>query len=402
MNVIVTLIRDEQDILEDFVAHHLRMNFDKIIIFDDQSEVKVAKLVEGLPKRLSNRVEVHEIDFDFYRSEKPPAELYDAELYGRMNASKQIYFLNYAIKHLVDPDSWVAFIDADEFIWLPVGDVATLRAEIAANGYCGIILDWLNYGHAFNISPPLHNNVASYIWRASTVHGEGKYFGSIRDLYELSSPHFPQVQPSRQVCDAFYDVRSDLFSARQWTADEIRARPHLKHFMVRDIETFFRKKARGRIATSQSVESDSPYWSDRIRQISISNEIVDPEFAEAIIQDRLAAGLPTDQHQRALDQAKISMANSAHFAAFLDFDWIRKEMPEYKNLSDSSIILTLLRENKLDASVLRFARVPDDFEPETYRKLNKDLEKLNAQQLRNHFAKHGRGEKRTYRDPESP
>jgi hypothetical protein len=91
-------IKDENNIIKQWINHYLNLNFDHIYLVDDQSKTPIKNIINN-NEYLKNKITVITIDFssdDFYNCTPifVNSLLYDENLYKTYNKSKQIYMLN--------------------------------------------------------------------------------------------------------------------------------------------------------------------------------------------------------------------------------------------------------------------------------------------------------------------
>src|SRR5689334_24582370 len=109
-NVIFTLLKDEDNLVIDFVVHHLAIVFDRIIIFDDLSAIPVSDLISTMPEKIRAKVICHRLRSDYYDwATDPDVPYMDESLFTQFRHSKQMYFCSLVLVHHVAPTDWVAF-----------------------------------------------------------------------------------------------------------------------------------------------------------------------------------------------------------------------------------------------------------------------------------------------------
>ena len=396
---VVILVKDEDDFIVDCIVHHLALGFDGIIVFDDLSDVPVATLVAALPEAVASRVTCHRFQLDFYRWHGHNIDpLFDAELYSRFASTKQMYVYNYALAHCLDATDWCAFVDADEFIWL--GEQTTLaafRRSIQDRGYSAVVFDMLLYGHSFRVLPEQPRNVASFLWCDEEYHGHGKFYAHVGAIREIRDAHFPTLGSAGLVADALGQVRtvpSKPNVRRHATNAHV---PHLKHFIIQDIYTCFRRRVRPRISSAHPMSHRNRSWIDRAGMLERTSRAVDFDLAISLLRDRKNLGLDITQHAGVFSQSLSDIPLADRLSAELDYGFLRDMMRPDTEIDDLELLFAFFSMPNPDRTWLRLRQLPPDFDPATYCALNPDLVVFSTRGLIKHYLHHGRDEGRRYK-----
>ncbi|MDR3572395.1 MAG: glycosyltransferase family 2 protein [Anaerolineaceae bacterium] len=396
-NLIITTMKDEDNLVVDFIVHHLGIGFDKIIIFDDFSKTPIGDYISILPDELRKKVECYRLpEHFFYQNEPPFGELYDDKVYARFSKNKQMYLCNFAMKHFCKPTDWVALTDVDEFISIPTQrTIGVLRQEIERRGYSAISLTMLVYGHSFNLVAPKDNNLCAFIWRAQKYSFHGKFFAHIGALSDVSSPHYPPMHAVGLFCNGRFEQceRENCFDTAQKQDFKM---PHLKHYMILDVYSCLSRRMRAPLDRGP-YRPDEGAWVNRIEMFRWSSSVVDATLATSVLNARVRAGLDITAHARALSNALELVQNYEDTSGTLDFDFIRSELNRSSDESDGALLFRVFSQNPPDSSLLRFFTLPNDFEVETYRAMNPALSSLSKYDLKKHFLNYGRFEGRPYK-----
>ena len=115
---ICTKVKDEQHIIREWVRHYLRLGFDRIIIYDDNSYPPVKKTLRD--------------------NDNDAVIIIDTPTTNQAEAYKD------GLSRCEDLD-WVLLCDADEFIWTDGRDLK-LYLTSAPEQVGTILLNWLTYG----------------------------------------------------------------------------------------------------------------------------------------------------------------------------------------------------------------------------------------------------------------
>lgn len=132
-----TVIKDEQQYLEEWINHNLNLGFDEIWLYEDFNSIPHNDICDKYPQVHLNKIE---------------------DIESKINVrDKQTSTWNYFINEYKDQFDWVAFIDIDEFIMFDEGwDFYKLLNEYQNEG--GIYLFWQMFnasGHIDNPHTPL-------------------------------------------------------------------------------------------------------------------------------------------------------------------------------------------------------------------------------------------------------
>jgi hypothetical protein len=399
-NTIFTIIRDDKNLLEDFLVYHLSIGFDKIVIFDDMSEIPVSEFLEALPERFQSCVECFRItsEYNTWTLSDDHGEYYDAELFSRISESKQMYFGNYFLKHQACSNDWVSFVDVDEFISLGKDflSISGLREAISAHGASAMVFDALIYGHGFNLLPTSTGSLCSFIWRSKEVRGFGKFghckfFAHVGSLLELETPHFPTLFNKELVIDYQFEVRNSLEEKSYIYRDDIT---HLKHYSIQDVFSCFQRKMRGRISRTNQITAEDPQWIDRIETLQHTSACKDEQFAASIVSLRAKNGMPIYGHILSLCKSLESLPRIARLSPTLDSSYLRKMLGLPENQKESTVLMAYFSDANPDPRWLRFETLPEEFDFVAYKAINDDLKNMTERELIVHYFMYGREEGR--------
>jgi len=397
-NVIATMLKDEDNLLEDFVIHHVDLGFDRIIFFDDGSAAPVEKTLSNLPERYREKTQVERIDVDYYgwRSSND-AKYFEEDLYKAWARSKQMYFANLAIRRYLQPTDWVAYTDVDEFLWLGAfPTIDAYREEIQRRGFQAVILTMVLYGHGYNLTPPQQNNICSFIWRADNFFGHGKFFAQVGALEKVKTPHFPTLFNPALVCDRNFNPRTEEYDWNRPKVPDFNT-PHLKHYTVLDAYSCFRRRIRARVSAIEPVAPTDGAWVARMNLLWSTSIETDITLATSLIHARAKAGISVTSHVQGLAKALEVAKNVRGIGPNLDFEYLRQQMNIASSVSDAETLFTFVKQPKPDMRMLRFLHLPVDFTIEEYRSFNNDIRYYSPRQLELHYLNYGMKENRPYK-----
>lgn len=228
MITLVSIMKNEQSYIVEWVAYHRVVGVDRLRIYENGSDDQTLALLQAL--HAAELVELIEWA-------NPPA-----------GESPQVSAYNHAVQQLGKTSEWLAFIDADEFI-VPVED-ETVGAAIdkvvvaAATEVGAIAVNWRTFGSSgrrvrgpglvmerFTMCAPdamVPNNCLKTIARASSL--------------ESMHIHLAKIRSGAYVNDLGQDVQTYGNGMTQTVSHK---RLQINHYMVKSLEEFSIKRARG-------------------------------------------------------------------------------------------------------------------------------------------------------------
>ena len=130
---IITIIKDEQLYLEEWIAYHLKLGIDKIFIYEDINSSSHSYITSKY-----QNVELRHV-LDLFKTEQERAD----EIIRRLDLQKfQNNYFNLAYKTVRPYFDWCFIMDVDEYITID-DDLHTILAKY--NDYDAFMLQWQNY-----------------------------------------------------------------------------------------------------------------------------------------------------------------------------------------------------------------------------------------------------------------
>ena len=172
----VTCVRDEADVIEEWIAHHLALGVERIHIFDNMSEDATRPKIEAIARQVPGVT---------VQSWSPPTE-----------PQKAAYSLGLEMMRAEGVD-WCAFLDADEFIGN--GRAGGVGAE-AADSFAALLgrhashdaigLNWALFGSSGHFAQPAGLLQEAFLRRAEDGFSVQRHIKSIvRPQHTLSVYH---------------------------------------------------------------------------------------------------------------------------------------------------------------------------------------------------------------------
>lgn len=140
---ICTIIKDEQEYLEDWIKYHLELGIDKIFILEDIDSTSHKYIAD---KYIDN------------------VELYSYDKFGFAEKQKQLTLLNTLLNYIksLKEFDWCFVIDADEYITLENENDKLDNILNLFNDYNEVVIFWKNFGTNRHIHKPDYSKVNSY------------------------------------------------------------------------------------------------------------------------------------------------------------------------------------------------------------------------------------------------
>jgi hypothetical protein len=206
--MIATMVRDDNDYLDEWVDYHLTIGFEHILIYDHKS-------IDPVQSKWESKVTVKRIELDLPFSE---------------------YIHHFTFRDY--KPFWIMISDVDEFlVLLQHKDVKELLVNYEKFGGLGI--PWSMYGSSGHIKKPIGMVKDNYLWRTIDPI-EPQYVKTItntRFYKNIEDPHF--VYSHRNlVNEAFEPFTGSLASSP-------RKLCKLNHYFTRSYEEWILKRNRG-------------------------------------------------------------------------------------------------------------------------------------------------------------
>lgn len=243
--VIVAMAKQEKHYIKDWVAYHLRIGFDKIYLYDNNDEN--GEKYDELLKEYVDADQLKIIDIRGKKGMQNP--MYNASYYAM-------------------PYKWMAVIDIDEFIWFnetgKYNNIKTFIDTVSKQMNChqtGILLQWHSYAASGDDKP---SNIP--IWQANSkllpygsrkdsrceyIHNWSKTI--YRSGYAITvNEHFGwdfkwdyDTRAEYHMCRHVDYNGKPIFKDRLINISEeefLKQDVYVKHFLLRNIDDFFRNK----------------------------------------------------------------------------------------------------------------------------------------------------------------
>ena len=367
------MINDDTHIINEWIIHHIiNINIDHIYIYDDRSKISINKTISILPEDIRKKVTVIRIedDINFYNHDDFKNSIYyDIELYIKSENIKQIYFHNHFLKNYKNVSKWCYLCDVDEFIYLN----DNINLDNILNEYDNfdiIFIPWLIYGSSFNIEQPDGLVINNFKYHSNKYHKIGKSFYKMNNINYISNPH---IINNNHTCFQF-----------SYTEKLFDLPIHINHYQINSVKTYISRKLKleigyvgGKIRDPNDIFlfmlSNNDMYSDIMNKFSENINIILKKDASNNVEDNLNI---------------IYCINCLYVNDTLIY-----------NISSYNELLKIL-----NSDTIKYAKfkdlLPNDFDVDNYRLLNKDLNNLTESELLNHYILFGSNENRKYKNNE--
>ena len=242
--IIHTMMKDEDNLIYDFVMHHiLNIGFEHIYIYDDNSIVSIQDHIKIMPPDVQQKVTVIRIDFDILnKNDLIKNNFYDEDIFIKCGKYKQKYIQTYFTKNNYEKAEWCFYCDADEFIYLKenvnIHDILTKYDD-----YNSIYIPWLIYGSSYYYKEEEQKNrsvLEMFRLHSEKYDNSGKSIvkmASIKDIIFTTTHFIHNTKP--YVLNYFgkpYDTDNDI---------------HICHYNIQCIQTYIRRKLRHEIGNKE-------------------------------------------------------------------------------------------------------------------------------------------------------
>lgn len=217
---ICCIIKDEHRYIREFVEHHLKLGFDKIYLFDNHSS-------HGYNTELHDYIDTKQVEITKWDNDQK-------SLYNHVCSEE--------FKQWQEND-YMAFIDADEFIYLDEGTTLdSLVARIDEHNWCGLALQWKNYNANEHIKRPAGSLKENY----TTLCFESRNWCKciVKPLYVSYWPSCHYCCP-RQNKLYVHTLSGKVVFSKGSCGDSCYSPAHIKHYFTKSWEDWVERLKRG-------------------------------------------------------------------------------------------------------------------------------------------------------------
>lgn len=232
---IVAIIKNEADYLDEWIKYHKIIGVEHFYLFNNESDDNTEKILRKYVKEGT----VTLIDFP-----------------GR---ERQHDAYNYALNTWRNESEYMAFIDADEFLFLDVGDgnlyscVSSLLKKYSAHV---LVVNWCIFGSSHKKEKPEGLVIENYVWRSNKNNEYNKHIKTIcnpRRVIGFRSSHYVTGLANRYVVGTNGKQVSGALS-NEVCFDYLR----INHYFTKSLYEFEKKRKRG-MADQPGIRDDSNF-----------------------------------------------------------------------------------------------------------------------------------------------
>jgi hypothetical protein len=231
-SILFTNARDEPNIAE-WVAHHLLLGFDKIVVFDHLSNVPISSLIKN---NFDNRLNIIKVD-----------SVGAVKLNLMKNALDIANKGNY---------SWMLYLDADEFLNLNGFSNIKVYLDLFKEAD-SIGINWLMFGTSGHKNQPKGLITENFVRSELRLNSHVKSFARPSTIANIINPHYyVMVNPLR--CFSGNGTRMKMGPFNNQPLPFIKARAYIAHYYTQSEEEHMRRKSRMLDDGSVNKSADFP------------------------------------------------------------------------------------------------------------------------------------------------
>lgn len=230
---LVAIAKNEGRFLTEWLAYHLRLGFDRIFVYDNESNDDSARILDSLAEE--------------YPVKRIP-------WLSEPKKSPQIAAYNHALANHLSGYDWVAFVDCDEFIVLHEDADMAEFLERFGDDVGAVALNWITFGSDGQKTCDYELVTQTFRSGPHDKFGNNHHIKTIARVgcIESMAIHHAELKTGRWVHASGAPL---TMSKTKGIADLIDHRiAHLNHYQIKSREDFDQKIARGRAGAS----SDDP------------------------------------------------------------------------------------------------------------------------------------------------
>jgi SAM-dependent methyltransferase len=234
---VVAIARNEAPYLLEWIAHYRVLGFDRIVIYDNDSNDASWRILTPLARA---------------------GEIEAVHWHVRPGVHKQESAYAHALQRLRDELEWCLIVDLDEFVMLDegtgIGDILPSDPAIGA-----VALSWRVFGSAGHLQRAPGLTIERFTKCEPTNEGTIKCLVRPRDVLHMRT-HFPQLAHSRIV-----DSLGNAVAPGNPVSPPLQGPARIHHYCTRSWEEFECKRARGRGGGAHGSRRDASLFAQMDR-----------------------------------------------------------------------------------------------------------------------------------------
>ena len=215
--ILFTNARDENNIKE-WVAHHLLIGFDNIIIFDHKSKKPIHRVLYNF----DNRIKVFEC---------------------KMTGPIKITCMKLAVKLAKKYNAtWMLYLDADEFLclnkWKGIKQMLSFFPH-----FDSVAINWLMFGSNYLTNDPSGLLLENYTKSDKIINKHVKSFVRPNKVQNVTNPHFFVIYNSFKMGNVFNkQMIRPHFCFNDYNVPHWVAPAYVAHYVYQSEETYTKRK----------------------------------------------------------------------------------------------------------------------------------------------------------------
>jgi len=248
---VLTIVKDEQLYLEEFVCFYLTLGIDHFYFYDNGSTIPVKATLQSYSKWCTI------IDF--------PGE------------DKQLDAYNHFIREFSQETEWVAPFDIDEFIVLKEDE--NMKAFVGKYSYLDCIaINWRSFGDSFFDTRPEGLVIDNFVWCEEIQNPHIKNIVKTWAWVECKNVHFLGLRAGSLYSDVKHNEIEGPFN-ENYTNDIVQ----LNHYFCKSKEECIRKYKRPRASNAEKYQlSEETLDSWRNSQNRIQDTFLRDKFSKKV------------------------------------------------------------------------------------------------------------------------
>jgi hypothetical protein len=225
---IACIIKNEGRYIKEFIEFHFLAGVERIYVFDNGSE-------DGTRDVLTPYIEDGRVVYFYFPGEK-----------------MQFVAYRYAVRYCRKYTRWLALLDADEFLFSPIGDLKDVLRDYENEVAVGA--NWVSYGPSGHKTRPEGLVIENYYQTfADKDHLFNRHIKSIVDpikVESIRSPHFCRYKGDKLAVDENHkpidgNVKNTPYRSRGFTNRNSVERLRINHYITKSLEDLREKGKRG-------------------------------------------------------------------------------------------------------------------------------------------------------------
>ena len=242
---IVTVVRDENRFLDEWLCYHKIIGIDHFFIYDNNPDLGLGLFLHP-HREYVTIVRWHE----------------DGTCPQPVN--NQIRAFNHACLNFIREFTWVIFLDVDEFVTLK----KDISVDVFLNSFeqaSAVTLNWAVFGHSGLFYDSGRLITSTLTRRKRGTFAEGKSFTKTDAILSITSPHFCNLKYGERLNVQHKIYEDDLVDSNK----EIAV---INHYPSRSFSTWMKRAARGDVNFNKENCPKSELW--RLDEAGLLNEFV--------------------------------------------------------------------------------------------------------------------------------